>query len=64
MLLPGAEALEMSHRECQELLESVEDTLDFLTSTLTYLIYAESKKTNRACGFAYRPTACKQMTIK
>jgi hypothetical protein len=44
MLLPGAEALGMSHRECQELLESVEDTLDLLTSTLTYLIYAESKK--------------------
>lgn len=44
MLLPGAEALGMNHRQCLELLESAEDTLNFLTSTLTYLIYAESQQ--------------------
>ena len=27
----------MNHNQCLELLEGVEDTLDFLTSTLTYL---------------------------
>jgi len=30
----------MNHNQCLELLEGVEDTLDFLTSTLTYLIHA------------------------
>lgn len=45
MLLPGAEALGMTHKQCLELLESAEDTLDFLTSSLTYLIYAESQQT-------------------
>ncbi|WP_436596763.1 hypothetical protein [Pseudomonas aeruginosa] len=44
MLLPDAETLGMSHRQCLELLESTEDTLDFLTSTLTYLIHAESQR--------------------
>lgn len=44
MLLPGAEAHGMGHRQCLELLESTEDTLNSLTSTLSYLIYAESKK--------------------
>lgn len=42
MLLPGAEALGMSHNQCLELLERAEDTLDFLTSSLTYLIHVES----------------------
>lgn len=44
MLLPGAEALGLNHRQCLELLESAEDTLDFLISTLVYLIYAESRQ--------------------
>ncbi|WP_147459031.1 hypothetical protein [Pseudomonas sp. AOB-7] len=44
MLLPGAEAHGMDHRQCLELLESTEDTLNFLTSTLGYLIHAESQK--------------------
>ncbi|WP_157831711.1 hypothetical protein [Pseudomonas sp. YY-1] len=44
MLLPGAEALGMTHNQCLELLESAEDTLDFLTSSLTYLIHAESQQ--------------------
>ncbi|MEE4460536.1 hypothetical protein V2S84_00020 [Azotobacter chroococcum] len=44
MLLPEAEALGMNHRQCLELLESVEDTLGFLTSTLAYLIHAESQQ--------------------
>ncbi|MFZ3184739.1 MAG: hypothetical protein WA173_11430 [Pseudomonas sp.] len=45
MLLLGAEALGMTHNQCLELLESTEDTLDFLTSSLTYLIHAESQQT-------------------
>lgn len=44
MLLPGADQLGLSHRQCLELLEGVEDTLNFLTSTLSYLIHAESQK--------------------
>lgn len=44
MLLPGAETLGMNQRRCLELLEGVEDTLDFLTSMLTYLIHAESQR--------------------
>lgn len=44
MLLPGAEELGMTHNQCLELLESTEDTLDFLTSSLTYLIHAESQQ--------------------
>ncbi|QGZ32796.1 hypothetical protein [Stutzerimonas stutzeri] len=44
MLLPGAEALGMTQRQCLDLLESAEDTLDFLTSSLTYLIHAESQQ--------------------
>ena len=44
MLLPGAEALGMTHSQCFELLESVEDTIDFFVSGLTYLIHAESQK--------------------
>ncbi len=44
MLMSGAEALGMTHRQCLELLESAEDTLDFLTSTLTYLIHAEGQQ--------------------
>ena len=45
MLLLGAETLGMTHNQCLELLESAEDTLDFLTSTLTYLIHAEGQHT-------------------
>lgn len=45
MFLTGAEALGMTHRQCLDLLESAEDTLDFLTSTLTYLIHAEGQHT-------------------
>lgn len=30
MFLTGAEALGMTHRQCLDLLESAEDTLDFL----------------------------------
>ena len=41
MLLPGAEELEMSHSQCLELLEGVEDTIDFFVSGLTYLIHRE-----------------------
>ncbi|AWF62397.1 hypothetical protein L4O78_005942 [Pseudomonas aeruginosa] len=37
MLLLGAEALGMTHNQCLDLLESAEDTLDFLKSSLTYL---------------------------
>lgn len=44
MLLPGAEALGMTHNQCLELLERAEDTLDFLISSLTYLIHAESQQ--------------------
>lgn len=44
MLLPGAEELGMTHSRCLELLESVEDTIDFFVSGLTYLILAESQK--------------------
>ena len=45
MLLTGAEARGMPHRQCLDLLESAEDTLDFLISSLTYLIHAESQQT-------------------
>jgi len=38
MFLPGAEALGLTHSQCLELLESAYDTLDFLSSSLTYLI--------------------------
>jgi len=41
MLLLGAEGAGMSHRQCLQLLEGAEDALDFLASTLTYLIHAE-----------------------
>lgn len=44
MLLSGAEVLGMTHSQCLELLESAEDTLDFLTATLTYLIHAETQE--------------------
>jgi len=44
MLLPGAEELGMTHSQCLELLESVEDTIAFFVSGLTYLIHAESQK--------------------
>lgn len=44
MLLRGAEGAGMSHRQCMELLEGAEDTLDLLASTLTYLIHAEMQK--------------------
>ena len=44
MLWPGANQLGLSHRQCLELLEGVEDTLNFLTSTLSYLIHADSQK--------------------
>lgn len=50
MLLPGAEALGMTHNQCLELLESAEDTLDFLTSSLTYLIHAESQQAQPDAG--------------
>lgn len=43
MLLLGAEALGMTHSQCLGLLESAEDTLDLLISSLTYLIHAESQ---------------------
>lgn len=44
MLLLGAETLGMTHNQCLELLESAEDTLDFLISSLTYLIHAENQQ--------------------
>lgn len=44
MLLPGAEEQGMTHSQCLQLLESVEDTVDFFVSGLTYLIHAESQK--------------------
>lgn len=44
MLLRGAEGAGMSHRQCLELLEGAEDTLDLLASTLTFLIHAEGQK--------------------
>ncbi|WP_312300868.1 hypothetical protein [Stutzerimonas nitrititolerans] len=34
----------MTHSQCLELLESVEDTIDFFVSGLTYLIHAESQQ--------------------
>ncbi|HCS8192691.1 hypothetical protein [Pseudomonas aeruginosa] len=34
----------MTQGQCLELLEGVEDTLDFLNSTLAYLIHAESQQ--------------------
>lgn len=44
MLLPGAAELGMTHSQCLELLESVEDTIGFFVSGLTYLIHAESQQ--------------------
>ncbi len=44
MYLPGAEEQGMTHSQCLTLLESVEDTIDFFVSGLTYLIHAESQK--------------------
>ena len=44
MLLPGADALGMTHSQCLALLESVEDTLDFFISGLTYLIHAQRQQ--------------------
>lgn len=44
MLLPGAEELGMTHSQCLALLESVEDTVDFFVSGLTYLVHAEGQK--------------------
>lgn len=44
MLLPGAGELGMTHSQCLELLERVEDAVDFFVSGLTYLIHAESQK--------------------
>lgn len=44
MLLPGAEAQGITHNQCLELLEGVEDTLELLASTLIYLIHAESQR--------------------
>ena len=49
MLLSGAAALGMTQRQRIELLESVEDTLDFLTSSLTYLIHAEKPADTARC---------------
>ena len=40
----------MTHNQCLELLESSEDTLDFLTSSLTYLIHAESQQAQPDAG--------------
>ena len=48
MLLLGAETLGMTHNQCLELLESAEDTLDFLISSLTYLIHAENQQAHAA----------------
>jgi hypothetical protein len=51
MLLPGAEALGMTHSQCLELLEGVEETIDFFVSGLTYLVHAESQKAHgRICN--------------
>ncbi len=44
MLLPGAEELGMTHSQYLELLENVEDTLDFFVSGLTYLSHAQSQQ--------------------
>ena len=44
MLLPGAEALGLTHSQCLGLLESADDTLDFLNASLAYLIHAESQQ--------------------
>ena len=44
MLLLGAENSGLNHHQCLDLLESAEDTFDFLTATLTYLIHAEGQK--------------------
>ncbi|MGS0544614.1 hypothetical protein ACU8WE_18560 [Pseudomonas parakoreensis] len=43
MLLPGAEALGLTHSQCLGLLESADDALDFLNASLAYLIHAESQ---------------------
>ena len=44
MLLPGAEALGLTHSQCLGLLENADDTLDFLNASLAYLIHAESQQ--------------------
>ena len=44
MLLLGAETLGMTHNQCLELLESAEDTLDFLISSRSYLTHAENQQ--------------------
>lgn len=44
MFLPGAEEQGMTQNQCLALLESVEDTIDFFVSSLTYLIHAEGQK--------------------
>lgn len=45
--LPHAAELGITHSQCLELLESVEDTIDLFVSGLTYLIHAESLKARR-----------------
>lgn len=44
MLILGAESRQMGHKECQQLLESVEDTHNHLVSLFTFLIDFERKQ--------------------
>ncbi len=44
MMMPGADALGMTHSQCLTLREKAEDTLNFLAATLTYLIDVENRQ--------------------
>ncbi|MDP3795451.1 MAG: hypothetical protein Q8R13_06070 [bacterium] len=42
-LIPGSAALSMTNWQCIDLMESAEDTLGAITSSLSYLIHQESQ---------------------
>lgn len=42
-LIPGSAALGMTNWQCIDLMESAEDTLGAITSSLAYLIHQESQ---------------------
>jgi hypothetical protein len=44
MFIHGAKDLGMTQAKCLDLLERTDDTLDFLISSLTYLLHAEKIK--------------------
>ena len=43
-LIPGSAALGMTNWQCIDLMESAEDTLGAITSSLSYLLHQESQK--------------------